>query len=383
MKKLVVLLILLLLVYFVGQRTQLLPNVQLGQTSILSQLQNKPEPVQKEIVSEESVITKVVADSIPSVVTVSISKTTAANDYYQINPFDPFGSMQQTPPTQQKIEQNIGSGFVVESGYIITNKHVVSDTSATYKIITNDNKTFPVEKIYRDPLNDLAIMKVTGLKVKGLKLADSSQLRLGQIAIAIGTPLGEFKNTVTTGIVSGLGRGITAGSPYEGFVEKLDNIIQTSAAISPGNSGGPLLDSSGDVIGVNTAVSQQGQNIAFAIPSNVIKELIDNFNKHGGSFERPYAGVRYQMVDKQTALANKVAEGAWVREVIDNSPAAKADIRVDDIITQFDGKPVSGSDDQGLARMILDKNIGDLVTVQIWRDGTTLTKQIKLEAYSE
>jgi S1-C subfamily serine protease len=218
--------------------------------------------------------------------------------------------------------------------------------------------------------------------LKPLTLGDSSKLKLGQLVIAIGTPLGEFTNTVTSGIISGLGRGITAGSPYENYVERLDNVIQTDAAINPGNSGGPLLNSKGQVIGINTAVSQEGQNIAFAIPSNVIKNLIDVFNKRGGSFEKPYMGVRYKMIDHQTAILNDVVAGAYVIQVIENSPAAAADIREEDIITEFDGKKIQGADDQELAKLIDEKKVGDKVTLKIWRNKESITKKVTLQAYN-
>jgi serine protease Do len=204
-------------------------------------------------------------------------------------------------------------------------------------------------------------------------LGDSNNLKLGQLVIAIGTPLGEFRNTVTSGIISGLGRGITAGSPFEGYVEKLDNVIQTDAAINPGNSGGPLLNSRGEVIGVNTAIAQEGQNIGFAIPSNVVKSLLEKFQKQGGNFERPFLGVRYQMIDKQTAILNEVVEGAYVIEVIEDSPAQKAGIEVEDIIIEFDGKKVKGDNDQNLAGLILEKKVGDTVSLKIWRNGEIKT----------
>ena len=247
-------------------------------------------------------------------------------------------------------------------------------------MLTNDKKSYTVQKIYRDPLNDLAIIKVDAIGLKPLKLGDASKLKLGQMTIAIGTPLGEFTNTVTSGIVSGLGRGITAGSPFEGYVEKLDNVIQTDAAISPGNSGGPLLSSSGEVIGINTAVAQEGQNIGFAIPANIVKDLIDKFNKQGGSFERPYIGVRYKMIDRDYAVLNDLVEGAYVLEVLDSSPASKADIQTQDIIMEIDGTRIKGNDDQAVAKQILDKKIGDTMQIKLWRDGQTITKTVKLEA---
>ncbi len=337
----------------------------------------------RNIVYEESVIIDVVDKSLPSVVTVGIS-TTRTESNLEINPFDPFGGFRRTPGEERKIEQNIGSGFIVsKDGLIITNKHVVSKTEAGYTVLTNDKKEYKVEKIYRDPLNDLAILKINANNLKPLALGDSSKLKLGQMAIAIGTPLGEFQNTVTQGIISGVGRGITAGSPFEGFVEKLDNVIQTDAAISAGNSGGPLLNSEGQAIGVNTAVAAEGQNIGFAIPINIVKNLIDTFNKNGSSFERPYIGVRYQMIDRRTAILNDVAEGAYVEEVIEGSPAEVAGIERDDIITHFDEKRLTGTDDQALAKTILNKKIGDSVKVKVWRNGETLTFNLKLEASNQ
>jgi S1-C subfamily serine protease len=214
------------------------------------------------------------SNAIPSVVTVRISQT--FSDYsIEFDPFNPFSPFRRVPGKTYQTTQNIGSGFVVKSeGIIITNKHVVADQNATYSVITNDKKEYPVTAIYRDPANDLALLKINATNLKPLPMGDSSNLKLGQTVLAIGTPLGQFTNTVTSGIISGLGRGITAGSRYEGYVEKLDNVIQTDAPINPGNSGGPLLNSSGEVIGINTAVASQGQNIGFAIPVNVIKTLL-------------------------------------------------------------------------------------------------------------
>lgn len=385
MKKLFFLIAILVILLAIAQQIKLLPAINLNKffkSPSISSLPKLSEPNEKQtVVYQESVVTKVVEESLPSVVTVGISKTTSIADTYQFNPFDPFSPFERLPQTQKKVEQNIGSGFIISAnGLIITNRHVVSDTEAEYQVLTNDNKKYDVKNIYRDPLNDLAILKINfpagGLKP--LKLGDSSKLKLGQMAIAIGTPLGEFTNTVTVGIVSGLGRGITAGSPFEGYVEKLDNVIQTDAAISPGNSGGPLLNSSGEVVGINTAIAQEGQNIGFAIPVNVVKGLIDSFNKRGGSFERPYIGVRYKMIDKQTAILNDIIEGAYVIEVIKNSPADKAGLQEEDIITEFDGNKVKGTDDQELARLINNKKVGDSVKLKIWRAGQIITKIITL-----
>jgi S1-C subfamily serine protease len=330
------------------------------------------------VLIEESVVTQVVEKSLPSVVTIGITQT--ARNSLQLNPFSPFRRIPQQKPT----ERNIGSGFIVQSdGLIITNKHVVADTDAKYTVLTNDKKKFNVEKIFRDPLNDLAIIKINATNLKALPLGDSSNLKLGQLVVAIGTPLGEFTNTVTTGIVSGLGRGITAGSPFEGFVEKLDNVIQTDAAINPGNSGGPLLNSKGQVIGISTAIASDSQNIGFAIPVNVVKDLIESFEARGGVFERPFIGVRYKTIDKNTAVLNDLVEGAYVIAVVKSSPAEKAGIQEEDIILEFEGKGIKGDDDRALTKEILNKKIGDTVTLKIWRAGKVQTIRLILEGSSQ
>lgn len=332
--------------------------------------------------SEEERLVNIIDEALPSVVTVGINFTTRERGTIEFDPYNPFG-FRQTPGSTRQIDQNIGSGFIVsDAGLIITNKHVVSEQNATYKVRLNNDETVPVDKIYRDPLNDLAILKIdTSTKLKALPLGDSDNLKLGQTTIAVGTPLGEFTNSVTKGIISGLGRGITAGSPFEGFVEQLDNVIQTDTAISPGNSGGPLLNSSGQVIGVNTAVSSEGQNIGFAIPVNLIKTLLQEFEKRGGSFERPYIGVQYQMLDRRTAIANGLVEGAYVLRVVSDSPAEKAGIREEDVITKLDGVKVSTSDDQSITKMLLDKKVGQTVVLTIWREGKELSLRVVLDKF--
>lgn len=333
------------------------------------------------VVNEESTVIDVANNASPAVVTVSIK--TQVNNQPQFDPFsDPFGMFRQfnqQQPQTQNVEQDIGSGFIIDSnGLVVTNKHVVSDTTATYKVVTNDNKTFDVQNIYRDPTNDLAILKINSTGLKAIDMGDSNNLKVGQFVVAIGTALGEFRHTVTTGVVSGLGRGITAGSPFEGSVEQLDNVIQTDAAINPGNSGGPLLNLSGQVIGINTAVSQQGQNIGFAIPINVVKTAIDTFNKTG-QFNRPFLGVEYQMIDLKTALQNSAVQGAYVQSVVADSPAAKAGVQSGDILTKIDGQRVDGSDPNGLSKLIANHKVGDKVQVELWRNGNTQTVTVTLE----
>lgn len=278
-KRLPIKFILILIVLFLvieGQLAGIIPLPTIG-NSIKDFGQNPTQDIDQKQVSNPGVV-EAIGKAVQSVVTIKISKVSTSYSI-EIDPFNLFSPFRRIPRRQQT-EQNIGSGFVVRSdGAVLTNRHVVSDTQADYSLITNDGQEYPVQQIYRDPNNDLAILKVDALNLDPIKLGDSSRLRLGETVVAIGTPLGEFTNTVTQGIISGLGRGIVAGSRYEGYVEKLDNVIQTDAAINPGNSGGPLINNSGEVIGINAAVSQEGQNIGFAIPVNVVKELLERYGK--------------------------------------------------------------------------------------------------------
>lgn len=321
------------------------------------------------VVSEESVVIDVVKKVGPSVVTVAATSQVPEID--QNDPFSFFGFPSFNRRTRPET-QNIGSGFILsKDGIVVTNKHVVSDIEAKYTVITASEKKYTVEKIFRDPLNDVAILKVNPDENKGVKLipvslGDSSKLQVGQMAIAIGTPLGEFNNSVTKGIVSGLGRGIVAGSLFEGFVEKLDDVIQTDAAISPGNSGGPLLNSSGQVIGVNTAVSQNGENLGFALPINLVKDRMKAFNQ-SGQFNRPYLGVSYKMIPRQLALQNDVPEGAYVQAIVKDSPADKAGIKEGDIIITIDGVKIDERKNE-LGKALGKKKVGQSITVGIWRE---------------
>jgi len=326
---------------------------------------------------EESVVIDVVDKVSPSVVTVGISKSLTTRGVIEFDPFDLFSPFRQRPGTTRNIEQDIGSGFIVsKDGLIVTNKHVVGDTEAKYRVISKDDKSYDVQKIYRDPTNDLAILKIEASDLPTVEMGDSSKIKVGQLAIAIGTALGEFRHTVTTGVISGVGRGITAGSPFEAYAERLDNVIQTDAAINPGNSGGPLLNSLGQVIGVNTAVSSEGQNIGFALPINVVRDAIDNFNKTG-QFNRPYLGVRYKIITKDVAILNEVPEGAYIQEIVSGSPAEKGGISEGDIIIKIDDKRMTGNEAE-LSKAIGSRKAGDNIKITIWRDGEEKTFNIIL-----
>lgn len=331
------------------------------------------------VISEESVTIEVVKKVTPAVVTVGITKTQPIFAYpeFGFGPYGFFGIPRERGSRQ--IKQDIGSGFIVkENGVVLTNRHVVSDAQAQYRVITSANKSFDVEKIYRDPNNDLAILKINATNLPTVELGDSNSLQVGQFAIAIGTALGEFRSTVTTGVVSGLSRGITAGSPFVG-AEKLENVIQTSAAINPGNSGGPLLNSSGQVIGVNVAVAAEAENIGFALPINLVKDLLTTFDSSGGTFpKRAFLGVQYQMVTRELAILNEIPEGAYVQEVLEDGPADRAGVKRGDIITKIDGKNIRDSDG-GLAKIIAERKVGETVELTIYRDdGKTLTVRATL-----
>jgi len=326
--------------------------------------------VEKKVLKEESVVIDVAEKSAPSVVTVSISKT---QQVPQLN-FDPFGFF-NLQPEQRKIEQNIGSGFVPKEGLVITNKHVVSDQAADYKVVNQEGDEYEVEDIYRDPANDLAILKIDA-DIPPIELGNSENLKVGQLAVAIGTALGEFRHTVTAGVISGLGRGITAGSIYEGYVERLDNVIQTDAAINPGNSGGPLINSLGQVIGVNVAVAGQAENIGFAIPIDVVKASLKTFEETG-EFKRAFLGVEYQMISEKSALLNEVPQGAYVRNITAGAAAEEAGLEKGDIIISLDGKRIS-EDKNDLAEVINQKKVGEKIEIIFWRDGEEKTTRVKL-----
>lgn len=366
--------LLLIIIGVLNLTSSVLPNLGNFNFSPVSVKQNVT------VVSEESVTISDVKKVGPSVVTVVEETPPQQTQTFQFGPFGVFQFPQGQNQQQQPQSQNIGSGFIVSgSGMVVTSKHVVSD-NATYSVVTNANKTYKVQNIYKDPLNDIALLKINpsdnpGNPLPPVSFGNSSSLQVGQFVVAIGTALGEFKNTVTTGVISGLGRAITAGDQFQGYVENLNDVIQTDAAINPGNSGGPLVDSAGNVIGINTAIAQNGQNIGFALPINVVKDALNNFNQFGG-FNRPYLGVSYNLLTKDVALLNNVVQGAYVQNVVSNSPADKAGIQQGDIIIKFDGKTVDAQNE--LSTLIATKKVGDIVTITIWRDNKTFDTKVTL-----
>jgi serine protease Do len=277
-----------------------------------------------------------------------------------------------------------GSGFIISSdGLILTNKHVVSNVNAQYSVLTNDGNTYPAKVLARDSNQDLAVLKINATNLPTVTLGNSDSLQLGQTAIAIGNALGQFSNTVSAGVISGLGRTVTASAPDTGAQETISGVIQTDAAINPGNSGGPLLDLRGDVIGIDTAVASNAQSIGFAIPINEVKSAIASVEATG-AIQAPYLGVRYEDVTPAIAVAQKlpIAYGALVDgggqgvAVIPGSPAAKAGIKAGDIIESVNGLKLDSTHD--LTNVINEYSVSSTVALVVNRAGKEITLQATL-----
>jgi len=345
----------------------------------------------------EAAVINAVKKASPAVVSIVISEQVPILEQC---PYNPFGDL---PPEFQQFFGNTpdmtqpcntgktqlqevggGSGFIISpDGLILTNKHVVSDTSASYTVITNDGKKYDATVLARDPAQDFAVVKIKALGLPTVTLGNSDGLELGQTTIAIGNALGQFSNTVSVGVVSGLARTVTASDQMDGQQETIQGVIQTDAAINPGNSGGPLLDLRGEVIGINTAIASGAQSIGFAIPINRAKNDISSV-RATGNIEAPYLGVRYLVVTSDIATEQKlpVNSGALIRgssdgpAVVPGSPAAKAGIQAEDIILKVDSQPIDA--DNTLSDVIASHNVGDIVTLVIDRGGKEITLQATL-----
>jgi serine protease Do len=352
-------------------------------------------PAYKPVEDYENAVVAAVKKASPAVVSITISKNVpvlenCASPFSDLPPEfrQFFDTPQFTVPCDtgktQLQEVGGGSGFIVSSdGLILTNKHVVSDASASYTVFTNDGKKYDAKVLARDPAQDLAVVKINATGLPTVTLGDSSGLQLGQTAIAIGNALAEFRNTVSAGVISGLSREITASNPGGGASESLQGLIQTDAAINPGNSGGPLLNLAGDVIGIDTAVAQGAQNIGFAIPINLAKRDIDSV-KATGEIQSPYIGVRYAMLTPDVASKNKLSvdHGAWVQgsqgnpAVVSGSPAAKAGLKNGDIITAINGKDLT--QDYSLSTAVNEHNVGDKITLTVLRGSQIISVDVVL-----
>jgi serine protease Do len=275
---------------------------------------------------------------------------------------------------------NIGTGFVVDAaaGIIVTNQHVVSDKTAAYEVVTQDNKTYIPKKIIRDDINDIAIIVVDAKELSAINLGDSDKIQVGETVIAIGTPLGDYPGSVTVGVISGLGRSVKTSGGFWEVAKEYENVIQTDAAVNPGNSGGPLINLSGEVIGVSFATTSGADNISFALPINLVKQKVAEFKQYG-KFRSAYLGVGYRMVTTQEATYYDVEPGALVRSVATGSPAEKAGLKTGDIVTKINGTAVKTS----LATSLSKFKVGDEITVTIYRSSRdtkaeTLTIKVTL-----
>jgi len=374
----------------IGQRIgQYFPNLNLHKVN--------PQVSKQQIIIEDSAVIDVVEKVSPTVVSIIISKNVPnirGNFNFPdgfFDPFsqDPFGFGNQDPQTEQGTQkQTIGGGsgfFITSDGYILTNRHVVEDQQADYTVMTSDGKEYVAKVLARDPVRDVAVIKIEGNNFPVAILGDSDMIKIGQTAVAIGNSLGEFSNSVSRGIVSGLKRNLSAGSGL-GDTERLTDIIQTDAAINPGNSGGPLLDIEGNVIGINVAVAQGAQNVGFALPVNQAKRIIEQI-KSGIKISVPYLGVRYIVIDSSVQKDAQLSfdygvlilRGSKVTDlaVIPGSPADKAGIVENDIILEVDGQKITQKNQLG--DMIAKYNVGDVVTLNIWHKGENKDVKVKLE----
>ncbi|MGE5298603.1 MAG: S1C family serine protease [Acidobacteriota bacterium] len=317
----------------------------------------------------ENAITKVVDKVAPSVVSI-VTNTTRQTL---------FGASQG---------QAAGTGIILsKDGYILTNNHVVA-SATKIEVVATDGTTYDeVEVVGADPLNDISYLKIKNAKdLQPAELGDSSTLRIGQQVVAIGNALGQYQNTVSSGIISGKGRPITAGGEGGDSGESLTDLLQTDAAINPGNSGGPLLNYSGQVIGINTAVASNAEGIGFAIPVNATKGTLKGVLA-GKGVQRSYLGLRY--VEITAAVAKQydlpVKKGAYVAAdkggsaVIADSPAGKAGLQEKDIITKINDEEVGVSG--GVSTLVGEYAPGDTIEVTYLRGGAEKRVKVTLATY--
>ena len=370
--RIVFLLLLCLAIGFIGGR--------IGSRSTTAAQSTK---VQRQIVSSEGDLIADIAKEVgPSVVSVNVTGTTTSTNSF-------FG----IPQTQQ--QESAGTGFILNSdGIIVTNRHVVPEGTSKVSVTLSDGTELTdvsvVGRTSESDSLDVAFLKVNDKKGKTLSpvtLADSSKIRVGDKAIAIGNALGQFQNTVTEGIISGFGRSVTAGdSSGGGSSETLQNLFQTDAAINEGNSGGPLVNINGEVIGINTAIAGGAQNIGFAIPINDAKGSINTVLTKG-KLERPFLGVHYVSLTDDYAYTYNLStkRGAYIAPsqdgtsaIVSGSPAAKAGLKEKDIITAVDGTKIDET--HSLTSLLGQHGVGDSVTLTVIRDGKEQKIKVTLEA---
>ncbi|MEK7542165.1 MAG: trypsin-like peptidase domain-containing protein [Patescibacteria group bacterium] len=363
--------------------------------------QNSPEGqgVYLPQTTEEERIIKVVQEVSPAVVSIILTRDEPVFEEIFRDPFEDFfgdPSPFRVPELQQRgterREIGGGSGFLVSAdGLIITNKHVVLRDDVDYTAFTNDGKSYPAKVLARDPVQDLAVIKIEAASpLPFVKLGSSERLQIGQTVVAIGNALGEFRNTVSAGVISGLGRTITA-SDGGGFVETIEDVIQTDAAINKGNSGGPLLNLASEVIGVNTATVLEAQSIGFAVPSDRVQRDLYQVRELG-KIVYPFLGIEYRLVTEKVKEEGKlqVDYGVLVLNVVAGSSAAKAGVQKDDVLLEFDGKKITAQNSLGKIIQQYDEtsakpvyNPGDTVRLKVLRGSQELILNAVLDERKE
>jgi len=336
---------------------------------------------------QKSPIVEIAKKVNPAVITIVVTKDLPKVEGFY---FLPFGGRQFIVPQieknkKEKTKIGGGSGFIVsKDGYVLTCNHVVRDPTADYTVIVEPTKKYPAKVLAKDPLIDIAILKIKDHSLPYIEMGDSLNIDLGETVIAIGNPLGEFEDTISAGIISGLSRKIKAYAGPDHRTTSLRGLIQTDAAINPGNSGGPLVDMEGKAIGVNTAMVMGAQIIGFAIPINYAKKDLEEVMKFG-KIKKPFLGVRYFILNKQAAKANKlpvdygaliVRENLGESAIVKNSPADKAGLKEYDIILECNGKKIN--EETPLADLLQKQNIGDEITLKVLREGKKIDIKIKL-----
>ena len=366
----------------------------------------KTEPQQNvqpvKVVSEQSQVIEVIKKASPAVVSIVASAEVPTFETYYQNPFgdlpDGFGDFfnfrvpQRRQNGTEEVRIGAGTGFLVSAdGYIVTNGHVVSSKDAKYVVYLNgeDSKGEKIEAkvLARDPNTDLAILKIDRNNLPHLEFSDSSKLQVGQTAITIGYALGEFDNTVSKGVVSGLSRSITAGGGFGSKSEKLKNLIQTDAAVNPGNSGGPMLDIEGNVIGVNVAMAN-AENIGFAIPGNEAKRAFEEVKTSGkiAKIKKAFLGVRYVTLDEEIQKKNNlpydygalIVRGEKMTDlaVVPGSPADKAGLMENDIILEVNGRKINSRNT--LADLIEKYKGNDKIKLKVYHKGKVKDVELTL-----
>lgn len=336
---------------------------------------------------EKSPIVQVAKKACPAVITIVISKDLPKIEGLYVFPF--WGEELVLPKFQKKREKTKiggGSGFIISpDGYVLTCSHIVADPEAEYTVILDPKRKYPAKVLAKDPMVDVAVLKIEAKNLPSLELGDSSKIELGETVVAIGNPLGEFEDTISAGIISGLSRKITAYGGSEFKSMSLRGLIQTDAAINPGNSGGPLVDIEAKAIGINTAMVMGAQNIGFAIPIDYAKAILEEVAKYG-KLRRPFLGVRYVILNEAITKANKlptnygalvVRENLGEPAVLKGSAADKAGLEEYDIILEADGQKIT--EENTLVDFLQKCKIDQEIKFKVQREGKEITLKAKLE----